>query len=213
MLGHDGGAPGRSPAPAPLVAALLRAAGVDGTPTVVGVATAGRVNTTTAIEVGGARFAVRAYGWPWGDPPPFDRRAKEVAWATRLAAAGVPVAAFLAVADVATPVGVVRGALLEFVEGELLGTVAARDPAADLAEAWRGAGAALARAHLVPTGVDGQGVLTAEGVVPFPEGSAARHVVAATVARARRLHGGPSGGLVDAGAVEATSTVVEGWPT
>ena len=40
-----------------------------------------------------------------------------------------------------------QAALLEWVPGELLGTVAARDPGADLTTAWHEAGAALRRAH------------------------------------------------------------------
>lgn len=205
VLGGDGGALGKQPAPPALVAALLAELGITATPTVLGVATAGRVNTTTAIEVDGTRFAVRVYGWPFGGVPEYDRRAKEVAWATRLAAADVPVAAFLATADV----GGLQGALLEFVEGELLGTVAARDPAADLAEAWRGAGTALRLAHLVPTGVEGHGMLTADGLLPFPEGTFGRRIVAQTVHRARRLHGAATGGLVDAARVEALAPALE----
>lgn len=209
MFGGDGGALGKQAAPPALISALLADAGISGTPVVLGVATAGRVNTTTAIEVDGTRFAVRAYGWPFGGAPAFDRRAKEVVWATRLATGDVPVAAFLATADVETPGGVVQGALLEFVEGELLGTVAARDPAADLTEAWRGAATALQLAHLVPTGVEGPGMLTADGVQPFEEGSFARRIVLQSVLRARRLHGPASGGLVDAGRIEALGPALE----
>lgn len=191
---------GKARAPAPLVDALLREAGVAPHWSYVGVASAGRVNTTTVIErPDGQRFAVRVYGWPFDGESPFDRRAKELVWAERLAAAGVPVARFAAVADVDGA----EGALLEWIDGELLGSVAAREPREDLEEAWRGAGAALRTAHGIDPGVGGQGFLTADGLVPFEEGTFAARIVDETVARARRLHGPPGDGHVDADRFEA----------
>lgn len=206
MFGGDGGALGKRAAPPELVEALLREVGAPGPATVVGVATAGRVNTTTVVEAAdGTRFAVRAYGWPFGGVPHFDRRAKEVAWAARLVAAGVPVARFLAVADLDDGT---EGALLEWVDGELLGTVATREPHA-LDEAWRGAGAALRIAHGIPLDVEGHGMLTADGVVPFEEGTFSRRIVGQSLARARRLHGPVAGGHVDAGRLEALAPALE----
>jgi len=218
-----GEAIGKVQAPARLVDALLREAGVAGSWSYRGVASAGRVNTTTAIETGSGRwFAVRVYGWPFGGEPRFDRRAKEVAWSTRLAAAGVPVARFLAVADVdaetdaeidvegapASPAPPVSGALVEWIDGELLGTVAAREPREDLTDAWRGAGAALRTAHGVDPGVVGEGFLSADGLVAFDEGTFAAWIVHRTAAHARRLHG-TGDGVLDPARVEALAPALE----
>lgn len=213
VFGGDGGTLGKTRAPADLVDALLHEAGIRRPWEHVGVASAGRVNTTTAIATDdGRRFAVRVYGWPFGGSAGFDRRAKEVVWSERLTAAGVPVARFLAVADAdAGPVGPVEGALLEWIDGELLGAVAARVPREDLAPAWRGAGAALRAAHGIDPGVVGEGFLTADGLVALEEGTFARRIVARTVARARRLHGAPSDGHVDADRIEALAPALEAW--
>lgn len=152
-------------APPALVRALLDGAGIAGEPTVVAVPSPGRVNTTTIIAVGGERFAVRAYGWPFGGEPPFDRRAKEATLHPRLAAVGVPVPEVLTVASVDG----VDGALLTYAPGELLGVVAQQVAPPALDEAWREAGAALARAHAVDVGPTA-GFLTADGVLPFTSG-------------------------------------------
>lgn len=145
--------------------ALLDAAGVAGTPTVVEVPSPGRVNTTTIVAVGAERYAVRAYGWPFGGEPPFDRRAKEAALHPRLAAAGVPVPEVLATATVDG----LDGALLEWVPGDLLGVAAQRVSADDLAEAWQEAAIALRRAHGIEVGPTA-GFLVADGVQPFVPG-------------------------------------------
>lgn len=155
----------KEPAPPDLVRALLDGAGVVGDPVVVEVPSPGRVNTTTIVAVGAERYAVRAYGWPFDGEPPFDRRAKEAALHPRLAAAGVPVPEVLAGASVDG----VDGALLSYVPGELLGVVARRAPAGALDEAWREAGAALARVHAIDEGPVA-GFLTADGVDPFRDG-------------------------------------------
>ena len=85
----------------------------------------------------------------------------------RLAAAGVPAPEVLAVADA----GDERGLLETWLPGELLGVVAAGDPGADLDDAWREAGAALAAAHRIPPPEPVAGFITDGGIAVFPEGT------------------------------------------
>lgn len=186
------------PAPAALVDALLDAAGLEGPWTVVEVASAGRVNTSTIVALpDGGRVVVRVYGWPFDGEPSFDRRAKEAWLHPRLRAAGVPVPEVLAVADDAGR----QAALLEWVPGELLGTVAARDPDVDLTVAWREAGAALRRVHDLDLGLEGEGFVAAGAVVPFAEGSLAERVTGELGPFAERVAPEVGAGVVDAGRV------------
>jgi len=161
------GAVTREPAPAALVGALLGAAGRSGPWEVESVPSTGWVNSTTVIGAGDERLVVRRYRWPFAEPERFDRRAKEAWLHPRLAAAGVPVPEVLAVADA----GGDRGALLSWLPGESLGTVAARVPPPELHGAWYEAGAALRTAHDVPPPRPVAGFVTAGGVAAFPEGS------------------------------------------
>ncbi len=164
---HHRGQPARVPASAELVEALLAAAGLADSWAVESVPSVGWVNATTVVRVGGERVVVRRYGWPFEEAERFDRRAKEAWLHPRLAAAGVPAAEVLATAEV----GHERGALLSWLPGELLGTVAARVSAAELAGAWREAGAALRAAHEVAVPRVIAGFVTADGVAALPEGS------------------------------------------
>ena len=157
----------RGEAPAELIDALVGAAGLTGGWEIDAVPTSGWVNQTTVIRVGGERLVVRRYGWPFDAPEQFDRRAKEAWLLPHLAAAGVPAPEVLAVADA----GDERGLLESWLPGELLGVVAAQHPEADLDEAWREAGAALARAHRIAPPEKVAGFVTDGGVAPFPEGS------------------------------------------
>lgn len=174
----------KRPAPGPLVDALLDAAGRSGPWHVVGVASPGRVNTSTIVALpDDRRVVVRVYGWPFGGEPSFDRRAKEAWLHPRLRAAGVPVPEVLAVADHDGA----QGALLEWCPGELLGSVAATRPAVDLTSAWRDAGAALRRVHDLDLDLTGEGFVTAGAVVPFSEGSLAARVTGELADFARRV--------------------------
>src|SRR5688500_15060897 len=94
----------------------------------------GVINEHDLIELDdGSRYVARTYGWPWGEPEPFDRQAKEEWLLPLLLDAGVPVPEI---------VGSVPGAILmRFVEGDLLGQVPE-----DLS-AWTDSGRTLALAH------------------------------------------------------------------
>lgn len=164
-----GGRPSREPASPDLVDALLEAAGLAGPWVVDSIPTIGWVNSNTIIRLGsGRRVVVRRYEWPFvGEEQLFDRRAKEAWLHPRLAEAGVPVAEFLATADV----GDQRGALLSHLPGDTLGSVAGRTAPDALVPAWRDAGAALARAHRIEPPSRVAGFVSDGGVVPFPEGS------------------------------------------
>lgn len=164
---HRGHVRRRSATPE-LVDALLDAAGLVGPWTVENVPTVGWVNRTTVIRLpDGELVAAREYGWPFAGTEPFDRRAKECWIHPRLAAAGVPVAQVLASASV----GPARGVLLSHVPGETLGAVASRVDPASLGTAWEEAGAALRAAHGVEVPAGRTGLVAADGVLPFAEGS------------------------------------------
>ena len=183
----------RDPAPAGLVDALLDAAGRTGPWEVVEVASPGRVNTSTILALpDGERVVARVYGWPFDGEPSFDRRAKEAWLHPHLRAAGVPVPEVLAVADHEGR----QGALLEWVPGELLGTVAATRPDVDLTVAWRDAGAALRRAHDLDL-LQGEGFVAAGAVVPFAEGSLAARVTGELGPFAARVAPAVGGRTVD----------------
>jgi len=165
---HHRGQPGRAPAPPALVDALLDDAGLAGPWTVESVAQVGWINRTTIVRLADDhRVVVRQYDWPFVEAPRYDRRAKEVWLHPRLAAAGVPVADILGVADVDG----ISGALLSWFPGEPLGVVAQRVGPDALADAWREAGAALGRAHGVAVPGPIAGFLSAEGVLAMPDGS------------------------------------------
>lgn len=156
--------------PAPLVTELLAAAGFPARgwrarPFGMG---GGRINHHALVHLGDGRtVVVRAYGWPWDFPSPIDRLAKEVWLHDVLATAGVPVARILASAR--TTHG--EALLMEHVPGELLGELAAREDASEIAGAWRAAGEALQGTHALSPPEGAAGRLTAGGVIPFDEGS------------------------------------------
>lgn len=206
--------PGKQPAPRPLTAAALAAAGRPERWQVIEVASVGRVNTTTIVELGdGERLAVRVHGWPFPEPEVIDRPAKEALLAGVLRRAGVPAAEMLSSVEVDGQ----RATLMTALPGETLGAVARREAPATLETAWREAGAALAAAHRIGpadlgagTGSATTGWVTVDGVRPFAEGSHAGRVVATLTDGAERLR---RGGLI--GAEEArriTALAADGAP-
>ena len=93
------------------------------------------------VDAAGDRFVLRVYGEK-PEPHTAQARARRERWVLEmLADARAPVPRPLAAADGAL--------LLPFVDGEALGTLAARRPPAEVAGAWEAAGEALAHVHAV----------------------------------------------------------------
>jgi len=125
------------------------------------------------------RFVLRKYQWPYAEPD-LDRGAKEAYLHHLLARRGVPVAPIVAYDDSA--------ALMEYISGEILGEVAGRVPAEELAPAWFQAGEALRRTHSITYQPGIAGMIVGPGQVPpFADGSWGRCVQGDILRHTRHL--------------------------
>jgi aminoglycoside phosphotransferase (APT) family kinase protein len=154
-----------------LIDALLDAAGLGGRAwRAEPIAGDGLLNRHHLVHLAtGERYVVREYGWPFDEPPRFDRMAKEVWLLPLLTAAAVPVPRLLATYrdDACSAI------LLDYIDGSTLGTLDGASP-----RFWFAAGASLRVVHetRLPIGPLPPGTLTADGVDPFAGGWADWHV-------------------------------------
>lgn len=132
------------------------------------------VNVTYQIRFdNGDQYVVRVYRWPFDGPDELDRPTKEIWLSDVLRQHDIPAARVLSKVETNDGIAVVFTRL-------------AGDPLGDLPEiydeAWRAAGATLARAHSVQLGDGTAGVIVGRQVQPFSEGSWGRWQLANAVA-------------------------------